>query len=215
LIKIKICGITNLEDALNAANCGSDALGFIFYQKSPRYVAPEVAREIIEKLPPEIKKVGVFVNQAADTVRELLEFCGLDMIQLHGDESPDYCRQFPASTLIKAFSLRSANDLLKLKSYSVKAILVDTYDPERYGGTGKKANWELAVTVKETHPLILSGGLNAANIRQAIEIVSPYAVDINSGAEISPGKKDPELVRKIIEIVRQVNQEKKSLTLKE
>lgn len=206
MTKIKICGITNLKDALHAADCGADALGFIYYPKSPRYVAPEVAREIIEKLPPGIKKVGVFVNHDAGKIRELMGFCGLDMIQLHGDEPPEYCRQFPASILIKAFSLRVTHDLANLRNYPVKAILIDAYDPGRYGGTGKKANWELAIKVKETYPypLILSGGLNAGNIQQAIEMVLPHAVDVNSGVETSPGKKDPEMVRKIIEIVRQL-----------
>ena len=204
MTKIKICGITNLSDALHAADCGVDGLGFICYPKSPRYVAPEVVREISEKLPPGIAKVGVFVNHDAREIRELVKFCGLDMIQLHGGESPEYCRQFPLSILIKAFSLRVADDLVKLRNYPVKAILVDAYDHGLYGGTGKRANWELAVKVKETHPLILSGGLNADNIRQAIETVLPQAVDINSGIETSPGKKDPEMVRKVIEIVRQL-----------
>ena len=205
MTKVKICGITNIHDALHVADCGADALGFIYYPKSPRYVAPEVARKIIEELPPGITKVGVFVNHDAGEIRELMEFCGLDMVQLHGDESPAYCRQFPALTLIKALSLRVAHDLVKLRDYPVKAVLIDAYDPGLYGGTGKKADWELAIKVKETHLLILSGGLNVNNVRQAIEAVLPLAVDINSGVEASPGKKDPEMVRRIIEIVRQTD----------
>lgn len=209
MTKVKICGITNLQDALHAAACEADALGFIYYPKSPRCVTPEVAREIIAKLPPEITKVGVFVNHNAEEIRKVVEFCGLDMVQLHGDESPAYCLQFPVSVLIKALSLRVAHNLTKLRDYRVKAILVDAYAPGLYGGTGEKANWELAVKVKETHPLILSGGLNVNNIRQAIETVLPHAVDINSGVEASPGKKDPDMVRKIIEIVRQTDSDKK------
>ena len=205
MTKVKICGITNIHDALHAADCGADALGFIYYPKSPRYVAPEVARKIIEELPPGITKVGVFVNHDAGEIRELMEFCGLDMVQLHGVESPAYCRQFPALTLIKALSLQVAHDLVKLRDYPVKAVLIDAYSPELYGGTGKKADWELAIKVKETHLLILSGGLNVNNVRQAIEAVLPLAVDINSGVEASPGKKDPEMVRRIIEIVRQTD----------
>jgi len=200
--EIKICGITNLEDAFLAAECGADALGFIFYLRSPRYVAPERAKKILEKLPDRIAKVGVFVNQELQEVKKTVEFSGLDLVQLHGDESPEYCRQFPSSLLIKAFSPRRESDLRRLRHYPVGAILVDTYDPMCYGGTGKRSNWRLAVKVKETHSLILAGGLNLGNIREAIEIVSPDAVDINSGVESSPGRKDHEKVRAIIEIVR-------------
>lgn len=202
MTEIKICGITNLEDAFLAAECGADALGFIFYLRSPRYVAPERAKKILEKLPDRIAKVGVFVNQELQEVKKTVEFSGLDLVQLHGDESPEYCRQFPSSLLIKAFSPRRESDLRRLRHYPVGAILVDTYDPMCYGGTGKRSNWRLAVKVKETHSLILAGGLNLGNIREAIEIVSPDAVDINSGVESSPGRKDHEKVRAIIEIVR-------------
>ena len=204
MTEIKICGITNLEDASFAVECGADALGFNFYPKSPRYGAPESAKEIIEKIPDGITKVGVFVNHDALEVKKIVDYCGLDLVQLHGDESPEYCRQLPSSLLIKAFSPRGEGDLRTLSSYPVKAILVDAYDPVRYGGTGKRSDWRLAVKVKETHPLIIAGGLNADNIREVIEIVSPHAVDINSGAESSPGRKDPEKVRKIVEIVRRI-----------
>jgi phosphoribosylanthranilate isomerase len=209
LTKVKICGITNLQDAIHAADCGADALGFIYYNKSPRCVTPEKAGEIIVKLPPGITKVGVFVNHDAKEIRKIVEFCGLDMVQLHGDESPQYCLQFSASVLIKALSPRVAHDLVNLRDYPVKAILVDAYAPGLYGGTGEKANWELAVKVKETHTLILSGGLNVNNIRQAIEAVSPRAVDINSGVEAAPGKKDPKMVGRIIALVRQTGSGRK------
>ena len=202
MIEIKICGITNLDDALAVAESGADALGFIFYPKSPRYVSPEKARKIIENLTGEITRVGVFVNHRADEIKEIVDFCGLNLVQLHGDETPEYCRQFPASTLVKAFSPRDENDLQVLKDYPVKAILVDTHDPKLYGGTGKTSNWKLASKIKESHPLILSGGLNIDNIIEAIETVHPNAVDINSGVESSPRKKDHDKVRKIIEIVR-------------
>jgi len=202
MTEIKVCGITNLEDASFAAECGADALGFIFYSRSPRYVAPERAKKIIEKLPDRVAKVGVFVNQELQKVKKTVEFCDLDLVQLHGDESPEYCRQFPSSLLIKAFSSRRASDLRGLRNYPVRAIVVDTYDPLRYGGTGKRSNWRLAVKVKETHSLILAGGLNTGNIREAIDIVAPHAVDINSGVESSPGRKDHKKVRAIIEIVR-------------
>lgn len=204
MTEIKICGITNLGDASLAVECGANALGFNFYPKSPRYGAPESVQEIIAKIPDGITKVGVFVNHDALEVKKIVEYCGLDLVQLHGDESPEYCRQFPSSLLIKACSLRGEGDLRTLSSYPVRAILVDAYDPVRYGGTGKRSDWRLAVKVKETHPLIIAGGLNVDNIREVIEIVSPHAVDINSGAESSPGRKDPEKVRKIIEIVRRI-----------
>ena len=207
MTEIKICGITNTEDAIFAAECGADAVGFIFYTKSPRHVAPETAKEIIKELPDDITTVGVFVNHHAQEVTGIVDLCGLDLVQLHGNESPAYCRQFPASQVIKAFALRAEDDLEKLKGYPVKAILVDADDPVHYGGTGEKADWNLAAKVMETHPLILAGGLSMANIREAIELVSPHAVDINSGVEISPGEKDHQKIKAIIELVRQLGGE--------
>jgi phosphoribosylanthranilate isomerase len=205
MVKVKICGITNISDANIAVECGVDALGFIFYPKSQRYVVPERAKEIIQKLPYEIIRVGVFVNQEIREVKEIAKFCCLNLIQLHGDESPEYCAQFPISSLIKSVACRVEEDIRKLRNYPVKAILVDACEPGQYGGTGKNSDWRLAIKVKETHPLILSGGLNKENIREAIEMVRPQAVDINSGVEISPGKKDSSKIREIIKIVRQTD----------
>ncbi|NIS60792.1 MAG: phosphoribosylanthranilate isomerase [Proteobacteria bacterium] len=202
MTEIKICGITNLGDASYAAECGADALGFIFYAKSPRYVDSERAKQIIKEIPDGITKVGVFVNHDAWEVKKTVEFCGLDLVQLHGDESPEYCRQFPPSMLIKAFSPRGEEDLRKLSRYPVRAVLVDAYDPFRYGGTGRRSDWSLAAKVKETHLLIIAGGLHADNIREVIDVVSPNALDINSGVESSPGRKDPAKVRTIFEIIR-------------
>ena len=200
-MEIKICGITNMEDAVMAFAYGADALGFIFYEKSPRYVSPETAMSIIQNLPDEISKVGVFVNHDIHAVRQIYEFCGLDLIQLHGDESPDYCREFSQSILIKAISPRNEEDLGIVKRYDVKAVIVDARESGLYGGTGKKSNWELAAKLKEMHLLVLSGGLNAGNILQGIRTVSPHAVDVNSGVELSPGKKDPKKVQSMIETV--------------
>jgi phosphoribosylanthranilate isomerase len=183
MVEIKICGITNISDALIAVECGADALGFIFYPKSQRHVVPEKAKEMIQKLPREISKVGVFVNHEIEEVKEIARFCGLDLIQLHGDEPPEYCPQFPVSSLIKAVSCRTEEEILELKSYPVAAILMDARDSRRYGGTGKNSDWRLAIMVKETYPLILAGGLNKENIREAIETVRPQAVDVNSGVE--------------------------------
>jgi phosphoribosylanthranilate isomerase len=200
-MEIKICGITNMDDAVMAFAYGADALGFIFYEKSPRYLTPETARRIAYDLPDDISKVGVFVNHDIHAVREIYEFCGLDMIQLHGDESPDYCREIPQSILIKAISPRKEEDLSIASNYCARAIMIDARESGLYGGTGKKSNWDLATKLKEMHLLVLSGGLNVGNILQAIRRVSPHAVDVNSGVEISPGKKDPRKVQSMIELV--------------
>jgi phosphoribosylanthranilate isomerase len=205
-MEIKICGITNMEDAVMAFAYGSDALGFIFYEKSPRYVSPETAMRIIRNLPDDISKVGVFVNHDSHAVKEIYDFCGLDLIQLHGDESPAYCSEFPQSILIKAISPESEEDFGIVKQYGVKAIMLDARESGLYGGTGKKSNWELAARLKEMHPLVLSGGLNPGNILPAIRTVSPHAVDVNSGVELFPGKKDPRKIRSIIETVRTVGE---------
>jgi phosphoribosylanthranilate isomerase len=200
-MEIKICGITNMEDAVMAFAYGADALGFIFYKKSPRYVSPEKAMRIIRNLPDDISKVGIFVNHDIDAVREIYHFCGLDLIQLHGDESPAYCSEFPQSILIKAMSPESGEDLGIIAQYGVRAIMIDARESGLYGGTGQQSNWELAAKLKEMHPLVLSGGLNSGNILAAIKTVSPHAVDVNSGVEITPGKKDPRKVQNIIETV--------------
>ena len=203
-MEIKICGITNLKDATCVCKSGADAIGFIFYCKSPRYISPETARDIIKNLPPNFCKVGVFVNHDPCDVKDIFSLCGLTMIQLHGDESPEYCRQFPADTLIKAISYRTQKDLYGLQDFPVKAILWDACEPGYYGGTGKTSNWDLAAMVKKTHNLILAGGLNVSNINDAIMTVSPHAVDVNSGVEISPGRKDPVKIHSIIEMIRTI-----------
>ncbi len=206
MVKVKICGITNINDACTAAECGVDALGFIFYPKSQRYVAPAKAKEMNQKLPSEIIRVGVFVNHEIQEVKEIAQFCGLNLIQLHGDESPEYCAQFPISSLIKAVFCQTEKEIQALRNYPVAAILMDARDAGHYGGTGKNSDWRLAIKVKETHALILAGGLNRENIREAIETVRPQAVDINSGVETSPGKKDPNKIREIMKIVRETDQ---------
>lgn len=199
---IKICGITNSEDALQASSCGVDALGFIFYPGSLRYVSPAAAKSIIGDLPESVARVGVFVNQDVTEVLEIARSCCLDFIQLHGDESPAYCRHFSPSILIKAISTAGADVLQTLGQYVVRAILVDTRDGDQFGGTGKVSDWGLAAELASKHPLILAGGLNESNILAAIESVLPAAVDINSGVELSPGKKDHEKIRRIIRMIR-------------
>jgi len=198
---IKICGITNIEDACCAAASGADAIGFIFHPPSPRYVTPGTVKKIIAELPYAVITVGVFVNLDCTEVKRIMTLCGLDMVQLHGAESPAFCRQFPSAQVIKAIALRKEADLAHVREYPIKAMLVDAFDPQRHGGTGEKADWALAAKVKKLHPLILAGGLSLANIREAIKAVSPDAVDINSGVEIAPGRKDHAQVKEIIELV--------------
>jgi phosphoribosylanthranilate isomerase len=201
-IEIKICGITRLEDALCAAACGADAVGFIFHKASPRYITPERARAIIAQLPKGIATVGVFVNRRREEVERTAETCGLDLIQLHGDESPEYCRLLPPQRIIKAVTPRTPEELQALGAYQVRAFLTDARDAGRYGGTGKRADWELAIKIREAHPLILAGGLDPGNIKEALAAVAPHAVDINSGCELSPGIKDHDRMRRIVEMIR-------------
>jgi phosphoribosylanthranilate isomerase len=208
-MEIKICGITNFNDALHACESGADAIGFIFYRKSPRYIKPRIARDIINDLPRHISKVGVFVNHEPAEVKEIFSSCGLTMIQLHGDEPPEYCLQFPMSIVIKAVSEETGGDLNNyLMNMPVKAILVDSRTHGRYGGTGKTCDWTLAVRVKAVHSLILAGGLNETNIIEAIREVRPHAVDLNSGPEQFPGKKDPIKVKNIIRIIREFTEDR-------
>jgi phosphoribosylanthranilate isomerase len=206
MTQIKICGITRIEDALCAAESGADAVGFIFHKASPRYIAPKRAQEIIAALPAELVTVGVFVNRDAEEVARTVDMCGLDLIQLHGDESPEYCRRFPPERVLKAVFLRAPEELPALDAYEVRAFLVDTRDAGRYGGTGKRADWELATRLGKSHPLILAGGLGIGNIGEALSAVAPRAVDINSGCERTPGIKDHHRMKRIIGLIR--NEEK-------
>lgn len=200
MLKVKICGITNYDDAAMAVNLGTDALGFIF-AASPRAISPENARDIIQKLPPFIKSVAVFVNEDQKRIGEIIEYCGIDIVQLHGDESPEICEYFMPRT-VKAIRVKddSILDNISLYRSSVKAFLLDTYSKEAAGGTGKVFDWDIAKKSKEFNvPVILAGGLSPANIEEAIGKVNPYAVDINSGIESRPGKKDHDLMKKLFE----------------
>jgi phosphoribosylanthranilate isomerase len=202
MTEIKICGITNLEDAMGAAGCGVDAVGFIFHPGSPRYIPPEKVKAIADALPKGIARVGVFVNHGAAEVERIVEECGLDLIQFHGDEPPEACRLFPPGRVIKAVFPRRMEDLTALAAYEVRAFLIDSRTAGLYGGTGRTADWALAARLRETRPLILAGGLNEGNIRQALASVSPHAVDLNSGVERAPGIKDHDRMRRIVEIIR-------------
>jgi len=203
MTEIKICGITRIDDALCAAACGADAVGFIFHKSSPRCVAPERVKEIIAALPRGITTVGVFVNREAEEVAQTVADCGLDLIQLHGDESPEYCRRFPPERIIKAVFPRTPKDLRALAAYGVRAFLVDFREAGRYGGTGKRADWGLAARLGKTHSLILAGGLDAGNVDEALAAVAPHAVDINSGCERAPGIKDHDRIRRIVGMIRE------------
>jgi phosphoribosylanthranilate isomerase len=202
MTSIKMCGITNEEDAGCAVACGVDALGFIFYPGSSRYIDPAAAKKIMAGLPRSVARVGVFVNQAVDEVLGIADQCRLDFIQLHGDESPAYCLYFDPSRLIKAVTSAVAGDSTQLTEYAVKAFLVDARDGDRYGGTGKVSDWNLAAALAARYRLILAGGLNEDNIIEAIARVSPDAVDINSGVEIAPGRKDHEKMGRIVRMIR-------------
>ncbi len=199
MIQTKICGITKYEDALCAERNGAAAVGFIFYAPSPRYIEPAGARAIIDRLPRELVKVGVFVNETAAEVKRIYDFCGLDMIQLHGDESSEYCRQFPKDRLIKALNLKSDGDLKKAAVYEAAAILVDSRRAGLYGGTGQTADWDLASHLSQ--PMILSGGLNEENVADAIKKVHPSALDIASGVESAAGRKDHEKIARIMRLI--------------
>jgi len=205
MVQIKICGITNIEDAVAAALAGADALGFVFHPASPRYVTPGRAREIIAVLPPAVCTVGVFVNLAAVEVLQIAELCGLDFIQLHGSETREYCRSFPRERLIKALSFRSEDEFAIMADYPVRAFLVDAHDPVRFGGTGKTCDWNVAHKAAARHPLVLAGGLGTKNILAALEAVRPLAVDLSSGVESAPGKKDHEKIRSVISAVKIYN----------
>lgn len=196
MVRVKICGITNLEDALAATDYGADALGFVFYEKSPRYITPNKAKDIISELPPFITTVGVFVNEKPDRMKEIMNFAGIDILQLHGEEPPGECSIW--HRVIKAFRVRDFSDLNPLENYKVSAYLLDTYSPESYGGTGQIFNWDIAVDAKRFGKIILSGGLNAENIEKAIIYVRPYGVDVSSGVEEEKGKKDLKKMKEFI-----------------
>ena len=203
-VRAKICGITNWEDARGAVELGADALGFVFYPESPRYVSPSRVRDIVAKLPPFVAPVGVFVDEIEQRVEDILAETGIQVIQLHGDEPPHYCEGFDAK-VVKAFRVQEDFDPVQLGAYTVDAYLLDAYDERRMGGTGRTFNWDLALPAKGYGKIILSGGLNPDNVERAIESVRPYAVDVSSGVEREPGRKDPEKLRAFMLAVRGVS----------
>jgi len=206
MTKVKICGITNLEDALLSAKFGADTLGFNFYPKSPRYISPEKAREIIDELPENVLKVGVFVNEDFEKICEIAATAKLDAIQLHGEESPEFARQLKAKTsleIIKAFRVSENFKPEDVLQYTVDAVLLDAYSPQEHGGTGETFDWEIAKKVREIFPkMYLAGGLSENNIFIATETVKPFAVDACSLIEREKGLKDSQKVRDFIFAVK-------------
>lgn len=200
--RVKICGITNLADALHASVCGADALGFVFYAGSPRCIDPELARRIIAELPPLISTVGLFVNESPARIRELVAFCGLNAVQLHGDEQAEQC-SYPPCRVIKALRLKELPTDAVLGAYKVAALLLDAYLPGQFGGTGRCCDWQQAAVIAARHRVILAGGLNAGNVAAAVRQVRPYGVDVSSGVEKQPGQKDPEQVARFIRMARE------------
>ena len=213
MTKVKICGITNLDDALCACKAGADAIGFIFYKKSPRFITPQEVRDIIGALPQNILKVGVFVNSGEDYVKKVQHLCRLDMLQFHGTESAQFCEKFRNYKIIKAIRVRDARSLAGIKDYRVYAFLFDTYSAGKFGGTARTFNWTLLKGLKELgRPIFLSGGLNARNINRALKTVGPEWLDASSSLESSPGKKDHQKIKKFIAAAKKEEVSKKNKT---
>jgi phosphoribosylanthranilate isomerase len=206
--RIKVCGITCQEDARAAVAAGADGLGFIFVQNSPRLVEPDMVRAIAGELPPFIDRVGVFRDEEIEVVEEIIHYCRLSLVQLHGSESPDYCRNLSCK-VIKSFSIRSESDSEEIAAYSdvASGFLLDTYHPDMAGGTGVAFDWRLVEKVKPPGPVILAGGLTPENVREAIRQVKPFVVDVNSGVEYQPGRKDVDKLKSFALEVRKADEQ--------
>jgi phosphoribosylanthranilate isomerase len=200
-VKVKICGLTNPADAVAAVEAGADLIGLMFYEKSPRQVSLPTAAKIARALPPFVLKVGVFVNAPEDLVVRAIGECGLNLLQFHGDEPPEFCTQFGVMSM-KAFRIRDVKSLKELPDYQTDAYLLDAYSPGARGGTGEKFNWDLAIEARKFgKPIFLAGGLTPENVADAARKVQPFGVDVSSGVESSPGEKDPAKVRAFIRAV--------------
>lgn len=209
MTRVKICGITNLEDALYAAECGADALGFVLYEKSPRYIRNNKVYEIVKKLPPFVKTVGLFVNAGLDYVLDAVDYCHLNLVQLHGDEDLEFCKEVKKKTgVIKAIRVKGSESIKEIQQFSsvIRTFLLDAYIEGTYGGTGASFDWELVHQAKEFGDIVIAGGLNRENILEVVKNIKPYGVDVSSGVEISPGKKDKEKVKDFIRIAKGIDQ---------
>jgi len=204
--RVKICGITSVADGLAAAEAGADMIGLMFYEQSPRHITLATAVEIARALPPFVLKVGVFVNPPEGFVLRAIAECGLNLLQFHGDETSDFCTQFGVMSL-KALRMRDADSLKQLENYRTDAFLLDAHSKQGLGGTGEKFNWDLAIAAEKFgKPIFLAGGLTPENVADAVRQVHPFAVDVSSGVEFAPGKKDAAKVRAFIQAVRQADQ---------
>ena len=203
IVRVKICGLTNTADAVAAAEAGADALGFMFFAGSKRNVSFSDAAAIIRELPPLVAKVGVFVNATAEEIRRAVDETGIDTLQLHGEETPEFCAQFAPLKVVKAFRLRDRDSLHDCQQYPTHAWLLDSFVDGAHGGTGITADWNLAAEAVQLHRhVILAGGLRAETVAEAVRRVRPFAVDVSSGVEFAPGRKDAAKVRAFIENVR-------------
>ena len=204
MIAVKICGITSLKDAEMAVNYRVPAIGLIFYPDSPRYVDPAKVEQWIDRIPDSVKKVGVFVNEQIDTINNITRQLKLEFIQLHGDESPEFCNGM-IRPVIKVFRVGDDFDAIVLNEYDVHGFLFDTYKKGNPGGTGTRFNWDLIANLKTETPIILSGGLTQENVLNGIEAVNPAAVDVNSGVESVPGVKDEEKIKELFSVLEHSN----------
>ncbi len=203
MAKVKICGITNLEDALAAFFSGADAIGFVFYKKSPRYISPTKASRISKILPRNIRKVGVFVNAPEGRIKKIARQCKLDMLQFHGDEPAEFCLKFPGFKVIKAFRVNEGFDFSKAVEYKKCSLLFDGFSRDRYGGTGRKFDWLLLRKIgKIKQKVFLSGGLNSSNVNKALRVFMPDWVDVSGGVELRPGLKDHKKIKKFISSIK-------------
>jgi phosphoribosylanthranilate isomerase len=204
-VRVKICGVRSQEEALAAIDCGADALGFNFWSKSARFIEPEEARGIIQRLPVFTQCVGVFVNEDPLRLRQIIDETKINVVQLHGDEEPEFCEQIGGVKLIKAFRVGEAFNIEELKRFPAAAFLLDSKVKGEYGGTGKRFDWRIAVEAKSIAPIILAGGITIANVAEAIDYVRPFAVDVCSGVEAEPGKKDLQKLREFMLEVDRAN----------
>jgi phosphoribosylanthranilate isomerase len=202
-LKVKICGITRLEDALTAVQLGADALGFNFWPRSKRHVTPAAARAIVRRLPPLVTAVGVFVDPTREEVLAAVDTAGVTMAQLHGDESPELCLSIPIPVL-KAIRVADGSSLAALASYEVRGFVLDTPSPG-YGGSGRTFDWSLVAEAARAMPVILAGGLTPENVAEAVRSVRPWAVDVASGVESAPGIKDPDKMRRFLEAAQEAD----------
>lgn len=198
-VRVKICGITNAGDAIAAVDAGAHALGFMFFEGSKRNVSPAVVSEITRELPPFVSKVGVFVNAKQDTILKTIDQTGIDTVQLHGEESAEFCSRFAPVKIIKAFRIRDSESLRSALDYRDHAWLLDSFVEGQQGGTGVSFNWNIAAeATKMSRMVILAGGLKVETVAEAVRKVRPYAVDVSGGVESAPGKKDHQKVRAFI-----------------